>query len=207
MVLVFFALWILGAVLLLTCSALIWSERMSVLRTVPACAGCGYSLVGLPRSARCPECGGIWRKFTAGVAFQTPPSETILIWAIPTVAGLIIAGIVTVAAKIPAPDNTLGTFASALPFAGVGALLRLMLRWITLGAARVMMWSAITTLSAALGGVMLEATLTHDLASSKLETYRIAPLMVAPFAGYGIAAGIVILAWQRSRPARPLERP
>jgi zinc transporter ZupT len=66
------------------------------------------------------------------------------------------------------------------------------------------MWGVIIALSAALAGVMLDATLTHDLASSSLVTYHIAPMMVAPFAGYGFAGAILILAWQRSRPARPL---
>lgn len=202
MLVLFFAFWTLGAVLLLTCSALIWSERMSLLRTLPACAKCGYDLAGLSRAAKCPECGGIWRKFTAGVAERTPPNQALFIWAIPTVAGLLGSGMVTVAARIPAPDNVLGTLACTIPFICTGALLRILLRWITFPAARTMMWCAIITLMLALGTVMLEAIYTTDFATTTLETHRLAPLMIAPFAGYGLALGIMLLAWIRSRPAR-----
>ena len=202
MILMFFALRALGAVLLLTCSALVWSERMSVLRTLPACAKCGYDLAGLARAAKCPVCGGIWRKFTAGVASRIPTNQSVLIWAIPTVAGLIAAGMVTVSARIPAPDNVLGTLACSIPYAATGILIRIMLRWITLAAGKTMMWCAIIALSLALVAVMLEATLTTDFASTTLETYRLAPIMIAPFAGYGLAGGILLLAWVRSRPAR-----
>lgn len=202
MIVLFFALWVLGAVLLLTCSALVWSERMSVLRTLPACSKCGYDLAGLPRGAKCPECGGIWRKFTAGVSSRIPTNQSILIWATPTIAGLVASGMVTATARIPAPDNVLGTLACAIPYAATGALLRLMLRWITLPAAKVMMWGAIIILSLALVVVMLEATLTNDFATTTLETYRLAPLMMAPFAGYGLAGGILVLAWIRTRPVR-----
>ena len=202
MILTFFSLWALGAVLLLTCSALVWSERMSVLRTLPACAKCGYDLAGLSRTAKCPECGDIWRTFSAGIATRIPTTQSTLIWAIPTVAGLIAAGMVTVAARIPAPDNVLGMFACTIPYMLTGALLRIMLRWITLAAAKTLMWSAIITLSLALIAVMLEATLTNDFASTALETYRLTPLMIAPFAGFGLAGGILLLAWLRSRPAR-----
>lgn len=202
MIVLFFALWVLGAVLLLTCSALVWSERMSVLRTLPACAKCGYDLAGLARGAKCPECGGIWRKFTAGVSSRIPTNQTVLIWATPTVAGLAAAGMVTASARIPAPDNVLGTLACAIPYAATGVLLRLMLRWITLSAAKVMMWGAIIVLTLALIVVMLEATFTTDFATTKLETFRLAPLMMAPFAGFGLAGGIILLAWIRARPAR-----
>ena len=202
MVYAFLVLWAFGAVLALACTALAWSERMSVLRTLPTCAECGYDLVGLARSSKCPECGGTRRRFSAGVKVGVSPVRSILLWAAPTIAGLVVSGGVAVWARITAPDNVLGTLACALPFACMGGLLRIMLRWMTMSAAWTMMWCGVTSLSIALIGVMGDALLAENLASSPLETWRIAPLMIAPFAGYGLAGGIAVLAWQRSRPAR-----
>jgi hypothetical protein len=202
MLVLFFAFWTFGAVLLLTCSALMWSDRISVLRTVPACANCGYSLVGLARTAKCPECGDIWRTFTVGRAHQIASSDSIMLWITPTVAGLIASGSVTAVGRIGTPDNVIGTLTNTLPFLAVGVLLRIMLRWITLGAAKTMMWCSIAALAAALFGVMLDAYLVHDLASTEVETFQIAPMMIAPFAGYGLATGIALLAWLRARPVR-----
>ncbi len=203
MVFAFFAFWVIGAVLLLACSALVWSERMSVLRTLPACANCAYDLVGLPRGAKCPECGGHWRKFTAGIETRVSPVKSTMLWGTPLLVGLLASGMVAVGAKIPAPDNALGAIANALPFLAAGALVRIMLRWVTLEAAQTIMWCESVAMVVALVAVMVDALVASNLESTPLQTWRIAPLMVAPFAGYGIAMGILLLAWRRSRPVRP----
>ena len=176
---------------------------MTVLRTLPVCADCKYNLAGLPRGGVCPECGGKWRKFSAGIDTGVPPVKSIMLWATPLLVGLLTSGMMAVISKIPAPDNALGTVANALPFLGAGVLVRIMLRWMTLEAARTIMWCAAAAMAVALVAVMIDALVGRNLESTPLQTWRIAPLMVVPFAGYGIAGGILIVAWRQSRPAQP----
>ena len=54
-------------------------------------------------------------------------------------------------------------------------------------------------LTAALGAVLLEATYGADLATTPEQTFLLSPLMIAPFAGYGLAGGIAVVAVGRAR--------
>jgi hypothetical protein len=201
-VIAFFLFWALGAALLISCTALVWSERISVLRTVPTCTACGYDLTGLDLVAQCPECAGMGRMFRSDVHRTGAAGRVTMLWMSPVIAGLFVAGITSVAAHIPSPDNVVGLMANTLPFMGTGALLRLMRRWITPRAATTMILCSVGTRSIALAGIMLDAWWMHDLATTPGETYRILPLMTLPFAGYGLAGGILLLSLARARSAR-----
>jgi hypothetical protein len=203
MVFAFLAFWAFGAVLLLTCSALTWSERISVLRTVPVCAGCGYELTGLARSAACPECAGRGRRFTAPGVDAAKSRGSVVLWAAPSVFGVVVAAAMSVLSHVVSPWNVVGTALNALAFVACSVLLRVLLRWITRTAAEVMMWCCIAALSLALGAAMYYAADGHNLSATPDQVLMLGPLLTLPFAGYGLAGAIVLLSAWRNRRALP----
>jgi hypothetical protein len=207
MVFAFLAIWTFGAVLLLTCSALMWSERISVLRTVPVCARCGYELTGLSRSAACPECAARERRFTAPGVDAARSRASVGLWLTPTLIGLIVSGAISVLAHIPTPWNVFGVALNSLAFVACAVLLRVLLKWITRTAAMVMMWCCIVALSASLAAAVLYAASGPNLSATPDQVLLLGPLLTIPFAGYGLAGGIVLLSLWRGRRAGPLPPP
>src|SRR4051812_45142568 len=124
MVFAFLAFWAFGAVLLLTCSALTWSERISVLRTVPVCSRCGYEMTGLSRSAACPECAGTQRRFTAPGVDAARSRGSILLWVAPSAFGVLVPAAMSVMSHVASPRNVIGIALNALAYVACAVLLR-----------------------------------------------------------------------------------
>lgn len=208
MVFAFLAFWAFGAVLLLTCSALTWSERISVLRTVPVCAKCEYELTGLSRSAACPECATTDRRFIAPGIDAARSRASVGLWLTPTLLGLVVSAAMSVLAHIPSPWNVFGIALNAMAFFACAVLLRVLLRWITRSAAMVMMWSCIGALSLALGVITVGLIVGLNSNASNEQAFLFGPVLTLPFAGYGLAGAILLMSARHGRratsaPVRP----
>jgi hypothetical protein len=186
-------IWAFGAALLLLCCALIWSERLSVLRTVPSCAKCGYDVQGLPRDWVCPECGGRERKFSKDLKLRREASRSsVALWAIPTVCGLIATTPLVMLSKAAPPENMIAIAGNTATFIACGVMVRVMLGWITIAAARTILWCCMASMAVALAVVTLDAMYAHNINATAPEVLLFSPALIAPFAGYGVVAGILI---------------
>ena len=70
-------------------------------------------------------------------------------------------------------------------------------------AADVMMWCCIVALALALGAAMLDATVMGNLSATPDQVFMLGPMLTIPFAGYGLAGAIGLIALWRERRARP----
>jgi predicted RNA-binding Zn-ribbon protein involved in translation (DUF1610 family) len=203
MVFAFLIFWAIGASLLLACCALIYTERLTVLRTVPMCARCGYDVSGLPRTFVCPECGARERTFSKGFERRQAESRaTVSLWAIPTICGLMVTIPLALGSQIASPENVVGIAANTATFLVCGVMSRVMLGWITMAASRTILWCCMACLTAALVAVMLDALFAGNINAKPGEILVMGPLLIAPFAGYGVGLGILLHTQRQNRIVR-----